>query len=190
MALKDITNEILDEARKKAERIAKEGEGELVKIAAAKDEEIIRAVGAVNQKAKIEINRLREQAEFRIRTIKKNAVLRAKQDMVDRVFKLVKERLAKLNGDNFVKLAKIILKKSPKVEDAKVVASKSKKNLVVKALRESGLRYKIAKECLPAGQEGFILKSDVIEVNNTIASLVDGRREDLGMGVAQALFKD
>ena len=108
--LENLTNKILDDAKNEADRIMKES----TKI----NEDIIRSkVNEANEKKKKTIEKASAEAAMMKDRIISNAglkirdeKLKAKQEVLDRVFKLSKEKLKVLNEDEYLKFLKNNLK--------------------------------------------------------------------------------
>jgi len=188
MSIQDITNKILSDAKAEADKIIAENKSAIEKMTKEKDEKIVEAVKNVEEKGKAKEQKVKEQAEFQCRMLEKNATLKVKQELIDQVFETTKKDLAHLDDEKFVKLMTALFKKAAKLEDAEIIASTDKKDLITKAARESGRAEKISEKHLPKGQEGFVLSSKTIEVNNTVDSLVETRREELEAEVANILY--
>ncbi len=188
MSLQDITNKILADAQAEADKIIQANKAETEKMADQKDKEIAQAVQAIERKGREKEARLIEQSEFKIRTIKKNALLQVKQELIDQAFAVAKKNLTGLDDIAFITLMVNLLKDAPRLDKAKIIASTKRKNQISKAMKRTRISYKFSAEKLPPGQEGFILSSKTIEVNNTIDSLVKHKREGLEADVVKVLF--
>lgn len=189
MSLQDITDKILADARAEAQKIADANKADIASLTLEKGKELNEAIKEIEDKGKDSEDKLKEQAEFKIRMIKKNASLKIKQELIDESFNEAKKKLMHLDDTAYTKLLTSMFKNAQKLEDAEIIAGKEKKAQVAKAAKEAGLSYKVSDKHLADNQEGFILSSKTIEINNTIDSLVDAKREELEVEVANILFK-
>lgn len=188
MSLKNIINKIYTDAAQEEEKINKEMNDELIKISQASDRDTKNIVKGIIRKGEARIVKLNEQSEFKQRMIKKNAVLEAKQGLMDQVFLKAEERLTQLNDKDYIGLMRKLFKEAPRVEQAEVITSKKRQALVAAAMRQEAGDYKISNKYLPDGQEGFIISSATIEVNNTIENLDNSKRGGLEPDVVTILF--
>lgn len=188
MSLTDITNKILSDAEKKVKNIEEDVQKELDNVLAEKNQAIVKVIQDIKVKGKEKALKLQEQTEFRERMIEKNASLAVKQELINEVFEMVKERLMKLNDEEFIDLMVKMLKGTDKVEDAEIITSADKKDLIKKALKKAELSYKISEKNLPKGQEGFILSSPTVEIDNTIENYINNSKKEFSVEIAKRLF--
>src|SRR3989339_591286 len=189
MSLTDITNKILSDANKKAENIIGDGQKELDKILAEKNQQIVNAIQIIKDRSKERALKIQEQTEFKERMLKKNILLTVKQELIDQVFETAKEKLLKLNDEEFINLMVKMLQSTDMVEDAEIITSSSKKDLIKKAIQKAGLSYKISDKNLPKGEDGFILSSKIVEVNNTIENYINTSKKEFSVVIAKRLFE-
>lgn len=188
MSLTDITNKILSDAKEKAEEITQESQKELDRVLAEKNQKIVQVIQDIKVHGKEKAIKIQEQTDFRERMVEKNADLSLKQELINQVFEDAKEKLMNLDDEQFVELMVKMLNASDKVENAEVITSKEKEDLIKKALKKGGLSYKISEKKLKKGQEGFILSSDIIEIDNTIDNYINNSKKEFSVEVAKRLF--
>ncbi len=188
MSLKDITTKIIEDARHESAGVVKEIREEMEREMGRKDEEMAEAAETVEKRGAQKADKIREQAEFRSRMIEKNAVLEARQELIGEVFDAVKKKLAALDDEAFTELMVSALKESPRLEGAEVITSAKRRRLMPDAIRRAGVDYALSEKTLPLERDGFILSSATAEVNNTIESIVDSKREELEPEIVKRLF--
>lgn len=189
MALSDIIDKIKAEAAAEAARIEAAGRVDHDKTLGDKNKEIMDALAVLKKKQAERVAKTEEQAEFRARMLKKNATLKLKQELMDEVFRAVKRKLAVLGDDEFRRLLVKMLKGSPVLPGAEIVAPARRFALVKKAVKEADLDYRVSERRLPAGTDGFIISTQTVEINNTIDNYVDARRGEFEAGAAKIIFK-
>ena len=189
MSLNDITNKILSDAKGEAAKIREAGQKDLETTLANKNEEIVAAVKTLKDKAAKGAERLKKQAEFKKRMTEKTEILKAKQGLISEAFVNAKEQLSDLNEPDFIKLMVKLLKDSPKLDKATIITNNKHKDSVAQALKEAGLDYALSDKSLPAGEKGFIVTSDDIEIDYTFNNLVNGLKSELEGEVVKVLFE-
>ncbi len=188
MSLQDITNKIISDAKKEAEEIITQNKKEMEKFTAQKNGEIEKAINSIKVIGEKKSAKLKEQAAFQVRMIKKNAMLKTRQDLINQVLVELKSKLANLNNADFKKLIINAFNNTPLIKDAEIITSVEKRDLITKAVKELKLPYQMSEEHLLKGQEGFIVSSELIEVNNIIDSIVNSKKEKLEEEIVEILF--
>ncbi len=179
--LDNLTQKILDDAKDKAESIyqeaAKKGE-EIInsKIKEAKEKEL-RIIEKATSEGKMIKDRIISNGELRVRDEK----LMAKQELLDRVFALAKERLKDLDEQRFINyISKNANEMKLKGTEVFIVPNKFKQS--VKAL---GLNVSDTETI----EAGFLVKDKDVVLNFSFDSLVDFLREDLEGEISTKLFQ-
>lgn len=108
-------------------------------------------------------------------------ILVAKQEMINKVFELTKEKLKTLNHEDYLKFVENSLKTLDVKEDSEIILTESEKKLAGEKL----FGIKVAKETV---ESGFSLKNGKIILNNEFSSLIDLIKEDLEREVSIRLF--
>jgi len=182
--LENLTNKILEDARIEADRIMEESAKINKDIMDSKINEANEKKKKIIEKAAIEAamikDRIVSNAELKVRDEK----LKIKQEIIDKVFDLSKERLKQLPEDEYIKFLTNNLK-SMNLKGSEILIVPEKMKAKVKAV-----------ESLPKVSEnetvdsGFILKDNDITINFEFDSLVDYLREELESEIAKHLFKE
>lgn len=182
--LENLTQKILDEAKSQASIIDEESK----KV----NENIINSkIREANEEKKRMINRAVSEASLlKERTISnaelkaRNEKLKAKQEVIDRVFDMAKERLKNLSEDKYVSYLKDTLK-NLKLEGEEIIVVPKRMKPKVKVL---GLRPEISDAEIV--DSGFLIKGKGTTLNYTFDSLVEHYRDELETEIAQSLFKE
>ena len=151
MALKDIIDKIMDDAKAEAAAIAEAGEQDYNATLERKNQEIVAALAELKARHLAQVRSSEEQAEFRARLLKKNTSLRSKQALLEEVFSAIKKRLLTLSDQDYLRLFIKMLKDAPQVAGAEIIVAAKRAAVAKKALAATGLSYRIANEYLPAG---------------------------------------
>lgn len=174
---KNQAKEILDDAHKEAEAANK--------VALVKGE----------QEAKRLTQRLLQSAELNAR----KELLAVKQASLDDIFNSALNKLNQLPADKYKEVIKKMILAQPLAGDEQIlVAGSDSKHLgngflsqlnqELKSKGQKGQLELIIDDQIPRG--GFILRSNMVESNNTFISLLRAKRDELELAVAQVLFTD
>lgn len=182
--LENLTNKILDDAKTEADRIIQESTKINEDIVNSKVNEANEKKKRILEKAVAEAammkDRIISNAELKVRDEK----LKAKQEVLDRVFKLSKEKLKDINENQYLEFLKNNLKTiNLKGTELLIVPDKMKSKV-----KASGLYPKVSDD--ETVESGFIIKDKDVTMNFSFDSLVDYVREELESEIAQDLFKE
>ena len=108
-------------------------------------------------------------------------ILVAKQEMINKVFEITKEKLKTLNHEDYLKFVENSLKTLDVKEDSEIILTESEKKLAGEKL----FGIKVADKTV---ESGFSLKNGKIILNNEFSSLIDLIKEDLEREVSIRLF--
>lgn len=182
--LENLTNKILDDAKKEADRIIEESTKINEDIISTKVNEGNERKKRIIEKAVAEAammkDRIISNAELKVRDEK----LKAKQVVLDRVFNLSKERLKGLNEDKYLEFLKNNFK-TLNLKGTELLIVPEKMRSKVKA---TGLFPRVSDD--ETVESGFILKDKDVTMNFSFDSIVDYLREELESEIAQDLFKE
>lgn len=181
--LENLTQKIIKDAKTKAD--------ELVKDANRRKEEII---NEQVQKAQLEKERIIEKGKQEAESIKtrtlssaeleaRNEILKAKQEVIDRVFQLAEEKLRNLNENEYVEFLKNKIHTLDLSEEAVLLVPDNRRD-VVKSLE---LAVKVSD--IERVDSGFVVIDKNIKINFSFDTLIDFLREDFESEIAQELFK-
>lgn len=182
--LESLTQRIMEDAKAKAESIMAEADRKSksllntkIKEAQEKSEKLLEKA---NSEAAMVKDRVVSSAELKVRDEK----LSAKQEILDTVFGMAKNKLEKLDDSQYGELLKKTLSN---------ITIKGKANLIVPPSRKS-IAEKVSGEFAVTIDEkmlqGFMIKDEDIVYNYTFESLVDEAREQLEGDIALELFKE
>ena len=182
--LENLTQKILDDANNRASIIKEDSEKDNKKIIDSKINEANDKKSKLIEKAASEAGLLKERvvsnAELKIR----NEKLKAKQQVIERVFNLAKTKLENLSEDDFVNyLSKTLKNINLQGNEILVVPQRLRQKVIT-----LGLPLIVSQE--ETIDSGFLVKCDGIILNYNFNSLVDYYRDDLEAEIAQSLFKE
>jgi vacuolar-type H+-ATPase subunit E/Vma4 len=186
MALDDIIQSILAEAKQEAAKIKQQGIAEieaLKKEYRSKTESEEKRILASAEK---EANKKTEQAKFLALSQKKAALLTKKQERLDQVYQLAEKRLSQLPQTDYEKLLVSLIKKLNE-NHGEIVPVEGKEVLTKEALKKSGKPYQLSATSVP-GQGGFVFQTAKMTIDNRFSVLIDHVREDTEMAVSKILF--
>ncbi|WP_422484870.1 V-type ATP synthase subunit E [Gudongella sp. DL1XJH-153] len=182
--LDNLTQKILEDAKNKASEIVKGAEkrndsliNQRVKEANERKEKILEKAAAEAEMLK---DRVISSAELKVRDEK----LSAKQEVMDTVFKMAKDKLSDLDQKEYLRFVESSIKDIDIEGKPSVLVKKEK----VQQLKELSDEVALVED--ESVDSGFILKDGDIIYNYTFDALVDEIREDLEGEIVQKLFEE
>lgn len=182
--LENIVNKIVDDAKAEADRIKEEAMRANEDITSSKINEANERRKRIIERAKADAvmikDRIISNAELKVRDEK----LKAKQEILDRVFALAKERLKDLDENDYLGFLNNSLNNLDlKGDEVLIVPDKVKSKV-----KDQGLSVAVSDN--ETVESGFVLKDKDIIMNFSFDALVNYAREELESEIAQELFKE
>lgn len=188
MALNDILKSIRLDAEREAENIKKSAQIKISELEKKLNESVGRAGQKILADFKLGIEKKVKQVRFKKEAELKTLVLKKKQEIIEKVYALVLEKLASRGSSEYKKVIEKTVEKLPKVEKGKIMLADNKKGETEIIIKKSKADYKIATETVKS-RGGFVLDSPVLRIDNTLESLVKQVRDETGVEVAKVLFE-
>lgn len=179
--LDNIIDEILQDAENESKKIVEDAKSEVADLVGKTESEAQKKAEKIVEKAKVEGVQSKDRIISNSSLTARDMVLVAKQEMINKVFELTKEKLKTLNHEDYLNFVEKSLKTLDIKEDSEIILTESEKNLAGEKL----FGIKVANETV---ESGFSLKNGKIILNNEFSSLVDLIKEDLEQEVADKLF--
>lgn len=180
--LDNLTKKILEDSKSQADIIIEEANKVKEDILNAKLKEANEQKNKIIERATHEAGMLKDRvisnAELQVR----NEKLKAKQEVIERVFELSKEKLNNLGEEEYLSYLKNTLKGLELKGTETLIVPKKFKSKV------KSFYPKVSEE--ETTDSGFLLKDSGILLNYTFDALVDYLREELEIDVAMSLFKE
>lgn len=176
MAVEPITEKILSDARREAERIRREyGAKAQATLEQAKKEAAMREATEL-ERLKIELEREYNRILALARVEAKKRLLAAKRSIIDRVFKAAEEEI--LNDEEYPKLLKGIIDRHGEKGNEILLSELDRKRL---KLPELGGPAPI--------RGGVIIRSGRIEKNFSLDAIIESLKDELTVKLAELLFE-
>lgn len=196
MALTDITDKILTDAKLKAEEIAKQAEVEAKKTLEDALSESTKIKENILKKAEQESAKKLKSAEISFKLKLKNTLLREKQDILDEAFKAAKKILLGLEPQEYKNLIKVMLLEAVKTASEEVIISYHDKdrldegffNMVNSELAKSGKKGNLKAVFDKSLEAGFILRSKNIQTDCSIDTILKLIRPEVESEIVGVLF--
>lgn len=179
--LDNIIDEILQDAENESKKVVEDAKSEVAVLVGKTESEAQKKADKIIEKAKVEATQSKERIISNSSLTARDMVLVAKQEMINKVFELTKEKLKTLNHDDYLKFIENSLKALEVREDSEIILTENEKKLAGEKL----FGIKVADETV---ESGFSLKNGKIILNNEFSSLIDLVKEDLEQEVADKLF--
>lgn len=179
--LDNIIDEILQDAENESKKVVEDAKSEVAVLVGKTESEAQKKADKIIEKAKVEATQSKDRIISNSSLTARDMVLVAKQEMINKVFELTKEKLKILNHDDYLKFIENSLKTLEVREDSEIILTENEKKLAGEKL----FGIKVADETV---ESGFSLKNGKIILNNEFSSLIDLVKEDLEQEVADKLF--
>lgn len=187
MALKEITEHILKDAKTKAAEIRKEAEeraSEILNEAAGRaEEEGKRILSNAQRRAAEEKKRLIAMAKLEAR----NMILSAKQNKIQAVFDRVLRSVVELPEKEYLEIFRSMLTKAATGGEEVIVNERDRKHITPEFLSQIDPSLGLSPEARDISG-GFVLKSGRIETNSSFEVLLSSARREIEPEVLKILF--
>lgn len=189
MALSDILQKIIEEAKNRAKKIEKESKEEIKKI----EKESAELIKQKEDEIDSNLEKKKEDIDRKMETLAKmeerNQLLSEKQDTINKVFSKAQEKLRQVEENKYKEILIKLFKKLPKIEKGEIIAAKDKKHITEQAIKDSGLSYEVSSEGDFLG--GFIFSTKTIEVNSVFENiLLKDLKPKIEPKIAHILFQE
>ncbi len=193
--IENITEEILQEARKRADDVIGEARRKADEAAAKAEEEIRAASGESEARAARQAAEYAKRIDSQIALRARQAILAAKQEVIDGVIKAAEQKLDGLDDAGYFALIEKLIGKNVRPSEGKILFSK--RDL---ARLPEGFSGKIAKIAEGAGgtltvseeaadiENGFVLRYGGIDENCTLKALFAEKKDRLQDRVREVLW--
>lgn len=179
--LDNIINEILQDADKEAKKLVEAAKAEVESLVGNKESEARKEADKIIEKAKVEAAQLKDRMVSNSNLTSRDMVLVAKQQMIDKVFELAKEKLKNLDSEKYLKFVENTIKNLEVKENTEILLTSKEKEKAGNEL----FGIKVSDEVV---ESGFSLKTGKIILNNEFSSIIDLVKEELEQVVAEKLF--
>lgn len=180
--LQTMTEKILENAKLESEKILSDAKAENQRLISEKTAEAKELKDMMVSKASKEAPLISERLVASQQLKARDAILKAKQEVIDKVFKSAKEKILDLDDNKFTEYLKNTVNGLElKGNEQLVVPEKYKK-----AVEALGLPVKLASD--KSTNTGFMINTDSTVMNYSFDELIDFNREKLENEIAANLF--
>lgn len=186
MALSDITDKILADARAQKDAIEAETRETIERMAqetATKKEQL---KSASDEQLEREIQHRRERTRARAHQEKKRTLEKTKRSHIERAYDDAIKRLSTLERTKYAAMIASLAAELPPQTDGTVLVPSARAEETTAALKESGVNIPATPTDVITG--GFIVRTEAAEYDLSIESLVHGARQTAELEVARSLF--
>lgn len=143
--LDNIIDEILQDAKNESEKIVEDAKSEVANLVGKTESEAQKNADKIIEKARVEGAQSKDRIISNSSLTARDMILVAKQEMINKVFELTKEKLKTLNHEDYLKFVENSLKTLDVKEDSEIILTESEKNLQEKSYLELKLQKKLLK---------------------------------------------
>lgn len=179
--LDNLVAEILQQAKKEANRILAKAKAENLEFTEKENKKIQREVDILEQKSEEEAISLKERILSNANLKSRDMILQAKEELVDRILEKALERLQNLDKDRYLEFVENTLKKLNISENAEIILSRKMKNI----LGDEIFGYKVSDDVV---ESGCSIKDGKVVFNNEFSNLLEFNKEDLEREILKKIF--
>ena len=179
--LDNLVAEILQQAKKEANRILTKAKAENLEFTEKENKKIQREVDTIEQKSKEEAISLKERVISNANLKSRDMLLQAKEELVDRVLEKALERLKNIDKNSYLEFVKNVLKGLKISKNAEIILTRKMKD----ELGEEIFGYKISDDVV---ESGCSIKDGKVVFNNEFSNLLEFNKEDLEREILNKIF--
>lgn len=187
MSLDDIIKSIQENTAKEIAKIKEQGQEKQAYIKADFEEKVDKRKKELLKEFQIEADRKVSQADFEAKSLINSKVLKAKQDMIEEVYKQALSQLSSLSDADVQKLLVKLIKSLPKLDKGEIIPASGSEAAVKKAASTTKTTYTVSNDTCK-GKGGFKFVSAGLEINNTFEAVINNLKEQTETEVANTLF--
>lgn len=178
--LENITQKILEDAKKQVAEIDMETGAKTEQIVKTRIDEAMKVKDKIIERAKLNAASAKDKIISTAQLKARDEQLMAKQRVMDKVFEKSKEKLKNISDEDYIKFVENKLKELKMNDSKEIISQKGREKL----LESKG--YKVSKD--ESVDSGFAVLDGKTVVNYDFNDLVDFNRLDLEGEIAKILF--
>jgi len=193
--LEKIVDQILAEAKEKAQNILADAETEAANIRAEAETQAEQAVLAIQKQTDAQVKNLEQRMRSANDLYRRTQMLAAKQEIIEKVINMAYDKVCGADAESYFGMLEKLIEKYALAQSGEIYFSDKDlkampqgfENKITKAAEKAGGTLKLS----GAGkniENGFILVYGGVEENCTIRAIFDARREEMQDTVHELLF--
>ena len=179
--LDNLVAEILQQAKKEANRILTKVKAENLEFTEKENKKIQREVDILEQKSKEEAISLKERILSNANLKSRDMILQAKEELVDRVLEKALERLKNIDKNSYLEFVENVLKSLKISKNAEIILTRKMKE----EFGDEIFGYKISDDVV---ESGCSIKDGNLVYNNEFSNLLEFNKEDLEKEILKKIF--
>ena len=179
--LDNLVAEILQQAKKEANRILTKVKAENLEFTEKENKKIQREVDILEQKSKEEAISLKERIVSNANLKSRDMILQAKEELVGRVLEKALERLKNIDKNSYSEFVENILKSLKISKNAEIILTRKMKE----EFGDEIFGYKISEDVV---ESGCSIKDGKVVFNNEFSNLLEFNKEDLEKEILKKIF--
>ena len=179
--LDNLVAEILQQAKKEANRILTKAKAENLEFTEKENKKIQREVDILEQKSKEEAISLKERIVSNANLKSRDTILQAKEELVGRVLEKALERLKNIDKDSYLDFIENTLKNLNVSKNTEIILTKKMKEIIGDEI----FGYKVSDDVV---ESGCSIKDGNLIYNNEFSNLLEFNKEDLEKEILKKIF--
>ena len=179
--LDNLVAEILQQAKKEANRILTKAKAENLEFTEKENKKIQREVDILEQKSKEEAISLKERIVSNANLKSRDMILQAKEELVGKVLEKALERLKNIDKNSYSEFVENILKSLKISKNAEIILTRKMKEEFGNEI----FGYEISEDVV---ESGCSIKDGKVVFNNEFSNLLEFNKEDLEKEILKKIF--
>ena len=179
--LDNLVAEILQQAKKEANRILTKVKAENLEFTEKENKKIQREVDILEQKSKEEAISLKERIVSNANLKSRDMILQAKEELVGRVLEKALERLKNIDKNSYSEFVENVLKSLKISKNAEIILTRKMKE----EFGDEIFGYKVSDDVV---ESGCSIKDGNLVYNNEFSNLLEFNKEDLEKEILKKIF--
>lgn len=179
--LDNLIREILQQAQREENTILNEAKAENLEFTEKENKKLQREIYVIEEKAKEEALALKERIVSSANLTARNMILKAKEELIDKVLSKVLERLKNIDSASYFNFVEKTLKSLNISKDAEIILTKE-----MKAISKNELfGYKVSDDTVASGCS---IKDGNVIYNNEFSNLLEFNKEEFEREILKKLL--
>ncbi|MEK7627419.1 MAG: V-type ATP synthase subunit E [Patescibacteria group bacterium] len=188
MPLDAILQKIKTDSEMEIKKINKDGQKQLAEFAKKAKRELISLKRDFEEKLAEKkgkfLENARNEADFRA----KNEILEKKQKLINEIYEKATKKIGNNSSEYYSDLMDSLIEELPSKTDGQIYCAEKDKKLISDILRKKSLAREISNEYLNSNDGGFIFKTENMDIDNTLKTVMLQLKEKTVIEIGKILF--
>lgn len=188
MSLDAILQKIKTDSETEIKKINKDEQKQLVEFAKKTKRELISLKRDFEEKLTEKKEKFLENARNETDFHAKNEILGKKQKLIDEIYEKTAKKIGNNSSEYYSEIINNLIEELPSKTGGQIHCAEKDKKLISDILRKKSLAHKISNEYLDSNDSGFIFKTENIDIDNTLKTIIRQIKEKTIIEIGKILF--